>query len=87
MCSFNDQMKQIENAWKLVYTNGDETISYSEFQQFLTNNATRRLLGTYSNSLIYQIFGRLDRKKNGVIELHEFMQIIEFDDGKMYITL
>ena len=87
MTSFSAQMNQIEGVWKLVDTNGDGMISYSEFQQFLTNSTTRKLLGTYSNSLIYQIFNNLDVNKNGVIELYEFMRIIDFDDGQMYITL
>ena len=80
-------MNQIESAWKLVDTNGDGMISFSEFQQFLVNKTTRKLLGTYSNSMIYQIFSNLDRNNNGVIELYEFMQIIDFEDGNMYITL
>ena len=64
----------------------DGFISFEEFKIFMTNNNTRKLIGSHSVDEIMKIFDRIDVNGNQKVELHEFMQLIEFENGQIFLN-
>ena len=83
---FPTQQKEIKRVWNLVDSSRDGYISFQEFSAFMSNSNTRKLIGTHDAIEIRKIFERVDKNDNQKVELNEFMQLVEFEDGQIFLN-
>ena len=83
---FVTQQKEIQRVWNLVDSSRDGFISFQEFNSFMTNTNTRKLIGSHTSDQIRGIFNKIDKNNNEKVELHEFMQLVEFENGNIYLN-